>query len=79
MFNQKPNNQFLPHNNQFMNFMQSAITMVALEVDIIQPTPRITENGMNLMTVQSDPVIKVTLQVQEHTFCFTKENNEIFY
>lgn len=79
MFNQKPNNQFLPQNNQFMNFMQSAITMVALEVDIIQPTPRITENGMNLMTVQSDPVIKVTLQVREHTFYFTKEKNEIFY
>ena len=79
MSNQKPNNQLLVLNNLFMNFMQSAITMVALEVDIIQPTPRITENGMNLMTVQSDPVIKVTLQVREHTFYFTKEKNEIFY
>lgn len=79
MSNQKPNNQFLPLNNLFMNFMQSVIIMVALEVDITQPMPRITENGMNLTIVQSDPVIKVTLQVQEHTFCFTKEKNEIFY
>lgn len=79
MSNQKPNNQFLLLNNLFMNFMQSVIIMVALEVDITQHMPRITVNGMNLTIVQSDPVIKVTLQVQEHTFCFTKEKNEIFY
>ena len=61
-----------------MNFMQSVIITEVLEVDITQPMPKITENGLNSTTVQSDPATKVTLQVQEHTFCFTKEKIDFF-